>query len=89
MKQFGTNPPKTHVKVTPRAGVWIETQYSVNGAALVDVTPRAGVWIETITHALFPLLNAVTPRAGVWIETHSWYHHQTVYRCHSPCGSVD
>ena len=69
LKQFGTNPPKTHVKVTPRAGVWIEMQSSVSGAAGGDVSPRAGGWIETITHALFPLLNAVTPRAGVWIET--------------------
>ncbi len=47
LKQFGTNPPKTHVKVTPRAGVWIETITHALFPLLNAVTPRAGVWIET------------------------------------------
>ena len=59
------------IRVTPRAGVWIET---FNAYVLVSlnvfVTPRAGVWIETSPDLPFPInLSHVTPRAGVWIET--------------------
>ena len=35
--------------VTPRAGVWIETDSGRADAATRRVTPRAGVWIETRT----------------------------------------
>ena len=33
--------------VTPRAGVWIETQVVPRSPHPKKVTPRAGVWIET------------------------------------------
>ena len=51
--------------VTPRAGVWIETEQITELKENYKVTPRAGVWIETswwwVTFA--------PPRAGVCIET--------------------
>ena len=34
-------------RVTPRAGVWIETMKIRLGIGRMGVTPRAGVWIET------------------------------------------
>ena len=36
-------------KVTPRAGVWIETKSTPIKFPETWVTPRAGVWIETFT----------------------------------------
>ncbi len=33
--------------VTPRAGVWIETNLPIDIPGAGGVTPRAGVWIET------------------------------------------
>ena len=35
------------VRVTPRAGVWIETFCYAHKSGTFRVTPRAGVWIET------------------------------------------
>ena len=55
--------------VTPRAGVWIETELLTELKEKYKVTPRAGVWIETARTILTFILQAVTPRAGVWIET--------------------
>ena len=34
-------------RVTPHAGVWIETLAAIIEASENDVTPHAGVWIET------------------------------------------
>ncbi len=34
-------------RVTPLAGVWIETSIMILWQAIVIVTPLAGVWIET------------------------------------------
>ena len=36
------------LKVAPRAGAWIETQYSCSSPAMTHVAPRAGAWIETV-----------------------------------------
>ena len=56
--------------VTPRAGVWIETNMQLpNCHAQRGVTPRAGVWIETVRLLRERVEEDVTPRAGVWIET--------------------
>ncbi len=44
------------VRVTPRAGVWIETPYFNMSWSSVVVTPRAGVWIETSCVITFTLL---------------------------------
>ncbi len=38
----------TSSKVTPRAGVWIETAEAAENHHRQLVTPRAGVWIETV-----------------------------------------
>ena len=38
-------------KVTPRAGVWIETRANGAVSGADGVTPRAGVWIETTRSA--------------------------------------
>ena len=35
------------VEVTPRVGVWIETDIIIECLCSHDVTPRVGVWIET------------------------------------------
>ena len=35
-------------RVTPRAGVWIETVKNLHQYHVLYVTPRAGVWIETL-----------------------------------------
>ena len=41
------------MKVTPRAGVWIETEPVNSGSEAAAVTPRAGVWIETHLIAIY------------------------------------
>ena len=56
-------------KVTPRAGVWIETFFYLLLYFKLHVTPRAGVWIETFCSEFLKYGIKVTPRAGVWIET--------------------
>ena len=43
------------VKVTPHAGVWIETDIAAELSPSAFVTPHAGVWIET--HPTTPLRN--------------------------------
>ena len=58
------------VKVTPRAGVWIEMVLIQNPPLCVTVTPRAGVWIEIADRNFQGNRRQVTPRAGVWIEMH-------------------
>jgi len=62
---------KLTLKVAPRAGAWIETNFSFNFCQLGFVAPRAGAWIETSNMA--PSFNhfIVAPRAGAWIETYS------------------
>ena len=35
-----------HIRVTPRAGVWIEITAFILLVIAQTVTPRAGVWIE-------------------------------------------
>jgi len=39
-------------KVTPHAGVWIETLATNSGHPIRYVTPHAGVWIETYLRTL-------------------------------------
>ena len=56
-------------KVTPHAGVWIETGAFSSRAKNLPVTPHAGVWIETFDLRCLRLHFGVTPHAGVWIET--------------------
>ena len=56
-------------KVTPHAGVWIETQSLIINSSKKDVTPHAGVWIETRCVTTRGQAGRVTPHAGVWIET--------------------
>ena len=58
-------------KVTPFAGVWIETFVLRWRWDMIIVTPFAGVWIETIMFVMCWVFNLVTPFAGVWIETRS------------------
>ena len=35
-----------HIRVTPRAGVWIEIISAIDLVIKKTVNPRAGVWIE-------------------------------------------
>ena len=38
--------------VAPRAGAWIETEYTITDENLIPVAPRAGAWIETFIYGL-------------------------------------
>ena len=75
--------------VTPRAGVWIETDEVMEELTKLNVTPRAGVWIETSFPSSGSTAIRVTPRAGVWIETVPHGRLTALRWRHSPCGSVD
>ena len=89
LKHHGDKGFRIPVKVTPLAGVWIETQRTPEERENELVTPLAGVWIETIGR-LFPFfLVNVTPLAGVWIETTIISSYSAEPLSHSPCGSVD
>ena len=55
MKQHGLIIFMRSSKVTPRAGVWIETTEPTAKTRAREVTPRAGVWIETLAFVVpFP-----------------------------------
>ena len=56
-------------RVTPHAGVWIETHKPLQLGGRLFVTPHAGVWIETAVAGVTGDSLKVTPHAGVWIET--------------------
>ena len=47
LKQINPEGSRSVRQVTPRAGVWIETETICQRLQQVQVTPRAGVWIET------------------------------------------
>ena len=47
LKQYGEELNHVAHEVTPRVGVWIETNFSFNTHCTLKVTPRVGVWIET------------------------------------------
>ena len=47
LKQHREGSGIVKLRVTPRAGVWIETRMQYAAQKAFSVTPRAGVWIET------------------------------------------
>ncbi len=60
-------------KVTPLAGVWIESDNLTGSEFDEIVTPLAGVWIERHLPPQWEHLWQVTPLAGVWIESRCGY----------------
>ena len=66
MKHLVTFNSLQMLSVAPRAGAWIETQYTGTEPVDVHVAPRAGAWIETNPSPV-TLKDSVSrpPRGGV------------------------
>ena len=52
-------------RVTPHAGVWIETLEVKHTTKHEDVTPHAGVWIETQINSYKNSYQCHSPRGSV------------------------
>ena len=76
------------LKVTPRAGVWIETRHNPLTRQSQKVTPRAGVWIETLKNSGNRLFRGSLPARECGLKP--VIAPDGRYRLsHSPRGSVD
>jgi len=79
----------SHNRVTPHAGVWIET--ATAGSAYRSASSRLmqACGLKPGSQLQYGYVLQVTPHAGVWIETSHVIIPVRVGKCHASCRRVD